>query len=158
MSTTTRRPRTDAAPHGTEWLQYGACAEEDPELFHPVGDNVAARKQAAQAKEVCAGCKVRELCLAWALETRQDVGVLGGMTEEERYAIHRRRGDGYWSRRRNVADYMYTHRLDEFRRLLGQGLDGPGIAAAMDTNVQTVNRLLERLRADEAAMKVVKAA
>jgi hypothetical protein len=33
---------------------------------------------------ICAGCPVRQQCLAFALDTRQNHGVWGGMSEEER--------------------------------------------------------------------------
>lgn len=154
MTTATRLARTAAAPTADD---NAVCARVDPELFFPVGDNTKAREQAEDAKRVCGRCPVVDACLEWALKTRQDIGVLGGKTAEERYAIHRRKGEGYWARRRDVAEYMYANRLDEFRKLLGQDLDGQEIATAMGTNVQTVNRLTERLKADEAAMGQVTA-
>jgi WhiB family redox-sensing transcriptional regulator len=147
MSLTTRRPTTDAA----DWRALASCAEVDGELFFPVGDNDAARAQAAQAKKVCAGCPVQETCLSWALEHRQDTGVWGGLTEEERGRIHQRRGEGYWARRRNVADHIYETRVEEFQALVDQGLDPQQIATEMGTNVQTVNRVLDRLAADRTA-------
>jgi WhiB family redox-sensing transcriptional regulator len=154
MTTTTRLATTNA----TDWRAYAACAQVDGELFFPIGDNQAAREQAAEAKKVCARCPAEEQCLQWALDNRQDTGVWGGLTEEERYRIHRRRGDGYWSRRRDVAEHLYTTRLDEFRGLLAQELTPVEIAQAMGTNVQTVNRLLDRLAADAAAQERVNAA
>ena len=36
-----------------------------------------------QAKAICARCPVRRQCLVFALNTRQNHGVWGGMTEEE---------------------------------------------------------------------------
>jgi WhiB family redox-sensing transcriptional regulator len=153
MTTATGHPTTLATNQRTS----AACAQVDPELFHPIGDNKASREQAAAAKRVCAGCSIREACLRWALDTKQDSGVWGGMTEEERYRIHQRRGAGYWSRRRDVAEHLYTTRLDEFRGLLARELTPVQIAGAMGTNVQTVNRLLERLAADEAAKEAMSA-
>ena len=35
-------------------------------------------------------CSVREQCLAWALESGQDAGVWGGLSEDERRAMKRR--------------------------------------------------------------------
>jgi WhiB family transcriptional regulator, redox-sensing transcriptional regulator len=34
---------------------------------------------------VCAGCRVRRQCLAFAQRTRQVHGIWGGLTERERY-------------------------------------------------------------------------
>ena len=71
-----------------------ACLTEDPELFFPIGNTGPALAQIERAKQVCARCEVREQCLAWALEAGQDHGVWGGMSEEERRAIKRRKSRG----------------------------------------------------------------
>jgi WhiB family redox-sensing transcriptional regulator len=75
---------------GGDWRHRAACLQEDPELFFPIGVSGPALIQAGQAKAVCAGCPVRETCLDWALETGQDSGVWGGMSEDERRALKRR--------------------------------------------------------------------
>lgn len=67
-----------------DWRQHAACVGKDPELFFPVGVTGPALEQAERAKAVCRGCAVADECLQWALETNQDAGVWGGMTEEER--------------------------------------------------------------------------
>jgi len=54
-----------------------------------VGDN-AALLQIDEAKQVCARCKVSQACLQWALESGQDSGVWGGLSEDERRALKRR--------------------------------------------------------------------
>ena len=48
--------------------------------------------QVEQAKAVCRRCSVTDECLQWALESGQDAGVWGGMSEEERRAVKRRGG------------------------------------------------------------------
>jgi WhiB family transcriptional regulator, redox-sensing transcriptional regulator len=68
-----------------------ACLDEDPELFFPIGNTGDALLQIAEAKAVCRGCPVLEKCLSWALETGQDAGVWGGLSEDERRAERRRR-------------------------------------------------------------------
>jgi WhiB family redox-sensing transcriptional regulator len=65
----------------------GACRDQDPELFFPIGSSGPAVLQAAQAKAVCAGCPVRIDCLNYAIESGQAAGVWGGASEEERRAI-----------------------------------------------------------------------
>ena len=40
---------------------------------------------------MCNRCPVTAECLAWALESGQDAGVWGGMSEDERRALKRRR-------------------------------------------------------------------
>lgn len=73
-----------------DWRQESACRREDPDLFFPVGSSGPALLQIAEAKAVCHRCPVREPCLKWALEGGQDLGVCGGMSEEERRTVKRR--------------------------------------------------------------------
>lgn len=74
----------------TDWLERAACRDEDPELFFPVGASGPALLRIEEAKAVCRRCPVMEQCRRTALETGQDSGVWGGMTEEERRAARRR--------------------------------------------------------------------
>jgi len=67
-----------------DWRQLAACRHADPELFFPVSTSGPSLDQVTQAKAICAGCPVRRHCLGFALDTRQDHGVWGGMSEEER--------------------------------------------------------------------------
>lgn len=73
-----------------DWRHKALCKEEDPELFFPIGDTGPARMQVEQAKNVCKRCPVTEECLRWALESGQDSGVWGGMSESERRELKRR--------------------------------------------------------------------
>jgi WhiB family redox-sensing transcriptional regulator len=50
-----------------------------------------ARIQAA--KQVCAVCPVKAECGEWAIQTDQDFGIWGGMTERERKKIRKERRD-----------------------------------------------------------------
>ena len=63
---------------------------EDPELFFPIGNTGPAIAQIEEAKKVCMRCEVREECLKWAIESGQDAGVWGGLSEDERRAMKRR--------------------------------------------------------------------
>jgi WhiB family transcriptional regulator, redox-sensing transcriptional regulator len=69
---------------GRDWRQLAACRHSDPELFFPVSASGSSLDQVTQAKAICAGCPVRRQCLGFALDTRQDHGVWGGMSEQER--------------------------------------------------------------------------
>ncbi|MEU1125867.1 WhiB family transcriptional regulator [Streptomyces sp. NPDC005899] len=73
------------------WRTHAACREVDPDLFFPIGSTGPALVQAEEAKAVCRQCPVREQCLDWALENAQDSGVWGGLDENERRALKRRR-------------------------------------------------------------------
>lgn len=60
------------------WMAEGLCAQTDPELWFPErgGSN-------REAKDICAKCPVRDLCLAYALE-HSEVGVWGGTSDAQR--------------------------------------------------------------------------
>lgn len=69
-----------------DWRQDAACRDLDTAMFFPDTD-----KEAGAAQAVCATCPVRVACLEFALVTRQDDGVWGGLTENERRRVRRRR-------------------------------------------------------------------
>ena len=69
------------------WLNRSACLDEDPELFFPIGVTGRALVQIEQARAVCRRCEVAGACLKWAIESRQDAGVWGGMSDDERHAL-----------------------------------------------------------------------
>ncbi len=73
-----------------DWRHRAACRDEDPELFFPIGNTGPALLQIEEARAVCRRCTVREECLQWALESGQDHGVWGGLSEDERRALKRR--------------------------------------------------------------------
>ncbi|MFE7547026.1 WhiB family transcriptional regulator [Streptomyces gardneri] len=86
MTTEIRRPISLAA-RDPRWSQEAECQYTDPELFFPVGHSKAAVEQAERAKAVCMQCPVRDACLEWAVATGEQFGVLGGLTQEERWAL-----------------------------------------------------------------------
>ena len=73
-----------------DWRSKAACLDKDPELFFPVGNTGPALLQIEEAKAVCQKCDVMTACLKFALESGQDSGVWGGLSEEERRALKRR--------------------------------------------------------------------
>lgn len=79
------------------WRRAAACADVLPGVFYPdPGDHVTA----AAAKRVCAGCPVREACLADVLAWERPstrYGVVGGLTAQERHRLmtaHRQQPGG----------------------------------------------------------------
>jgi len=78
------------SPNLMSWRNRSACLEEDPELFFPIGNTGPALLQIEEAKAVCRRCEVIETCLKWAIESGQDAGVWGGLSEDERRALKRR--------------------------------------------------------------------
>ncbi|WP_416978095.1 WhiB family transcriptional regulator [Streptomyces sp. T028] len=73
-----------------DWRFKAACREEDPELFFPIGNSGPALLQLEEAKALCHHCPVMEQCRQWALDSDQDAGVWGGLSEDERRAMKRR--------------------------------------------------------------------
>lgn len=80
---------------GTDWRCAAACRCCDPELFFPVAPGgIAAERQVADAKAVCARYPVCPECLDFALSTGQAHGVWGGVSELELLALRRRSTSG----------------------------------------------------------------
>jgi WhiB family transcriptional regulator, redox-sensing transcriptional regulator len=84
---------TDRIHHATQdatigWRAHAACSGYPDALFFPIGD--VAESEVQMALEICAGCRVIEECLDYALESNQRSGIWGGTTEKERRALRRR--------------------------------------------------------------------
>ena len=73
-----------------DWRLAAACRDKDPELFFPLGNAGMALQQLEEEKAVCRSCNVATECLKCALETNQDYGVWGGLSEDERRTLKRR--------------------------------------------------------------------
>ena len=73
------------------WRNYATCLGEDPELFFPIGNAGPAFVQIEEAKAICRRCQVVDTCLSWALDSGADTGVWGGLSDDERRSIKRRR-------------------------------------------------------------------
>lgn len=80
------------------WREDAACRTEDTAVFFPDSEDAA-----GPALAICATCPVREECLEFALATRQDDGVWGGLTETQRRRLRRRRQEAARTARRTAA-------------------------------------------------------
>ena len=86
---TARPPRhrtpVTPAPAPVGWRYRAACRGADLEVFFP------GRGQSAEhARQICASCPVRELCLDYALRHGIVHGIWGGLTERDRRALRSR--------------------------------------------------------------------
>lgn len=74
-----------------EWQYQGACAGLGSEYFFLEEAERGERKRFREqrAKAICGTCPVMAQCLAHALSAREDYGVWGGMTQDERAALRR---------------------------------------------------------------------
>jgi WhiB family redox-sensing transcriptional regulator len=151
MTATSRRATTPDTHDN--WQQHGACTSKNAELFFPVAHTYGWRKQTEAAKNVCAGCPVREVCLQWAVETGQQAGVWGGLSERERQALS--------PERRSPTQVC----LDEqmwIERQLAQGRSRKSIARQLGVDSTTLGRMVDRFTEERATalameMKGVKA-
>jgi WhiB family transcriptional regulator, redox-sensing transcriptional regulator len=74
------------------WMSQAECGRRhpdgtlvhDPDLWHP-----EMGKPVEPAKAICAGCTVRDECERYAMETRQQFGVWGGLSVMDRRRIRK---------------------------------------------------------------------
>jgi WhiB family redox-sensing transcriptional regulator len=124
------RHRSFAAParFAARWRELAACRGTDLEVFFPE------RGQSAEpARQVCAGCPVRQPCLDYAITNRIAYGIWGGLTERERRALRSR-----WVR---------ISREDRDRAIVAAETDGHTAAAISRTfglSRTSVARVLSR--------------
>jgi WhiB family redox-sensing transcriptional regulator len=69
---------------GMSWEMEARCRAYDPEIFF----EPRARSE-RRAKAICSKCEVRTQCLAFALQSRSEFGVWGGLNVRERAALAR---------------------------------------------------------------------
>lgn len=90
-------------------MQLAACRGMDPNVFFPpIGR--PSTLFISEARTVCARCICAKACLDYALANREEFGIWGGLTPEERQEITESRqaspqgmGEGSPARRRSGA-------------------------------------------------------
>ncbi|CAK7288577.1 WhiB family transcriptional regulator [Streptomyces misionensis] len=98
------------------WEGQAACRGLDPALFYPAKGHA---EQAKRGKAVCAGCPVREACLATVMADEQGLGpsaregIRGGLTGRERYLLAR---GGLKPRYRSVRKSQVRRGASPFER------------------------------------------
>jgi WhiB family redox-sensing transcriptional regulator len=88
MTRTSRLP--GAYDRHWDWQLRGSCRDRQAAalFFHPSGERGEAHDaRETAAKAVCAGCPVRPECRRYALDAREQYGVWGGLTEDERHRL-----------------------------------------------------------------------
>ena len=81
-------------PRAYDWRDDALCRRPQAEQFFPNGKTGEFLTQAADAKEFCRRCPVALACAHWALNTRIQEGVWGGLDETQRRRLLRRIGQG----------------------------------------------------------------
>lgn len=69
-----------------EWKDRAACAGANVDKFFPTKGQSG---HIAAVKKICAGCPVREDCLAYDEKTGPQPGIWGGLTEGERRKLRK---------------------------------------------------------------------
>ncbi len=80
----------------SQWQQNAACRGPNQIIFFPpprLERRSEKRQREQRAKEICQACSVQQSCLKYALEIREQHGIWGGSTENERREL--------WSARNN---------------------------------------------------------
>ena len=67
-------------------LTEALCGQTDPELFFPEKGGTT-----EPAKAICRQCTVQAECLNWAMTNREEFGIWGGLSPNEREALRKRR-------------------------------------------------------------------
>lgn len=99
------------------WASEKACADVGIDIFFP-GDGEAVQNYAI-GRLICERCPVQMECLSHALDTREEYGMWGGFTPQERDRMLSRRGtipafDGE-RRHGTPSGYKVGCRCDECR-------------------------------------------
>jgi WhiB family redox-sensing transcriptional regulator len=76
----------DSEAEAEDWMKKGKCRNSDPAVFFP-SDGAGVEF----ARRICVDCKVKQLCLEYALVNNIEHGVWGGTSERERRRIKKAR-------------------------------------------------------------------
>lgn len=87
----------------TDWMTSAKCLKSDTMSFDDTKPSLV-----LPAKEFCSDCPVKLSCRKWAVKTRQEWGVWGGLTTQER----RRNDKGAPVRTCRFCDMEYVGRMD----------------------------------------------
>lgn len=61
-----------------------ACAGLPTEIFFYEGSAAGHERASAIAKKICSGCPIAEPCLTYAVHNKEEFGIWGGKTPNER--------------------------------------------------------------------------
>jgi WhiB family transcriptional regulator, redox-sensing transcriptional regulator len=75
-------------PTNPNWQKFAACKDKDLKVFYPTS---AQRVAALPAIRICNSCAVQNICLEYAMDTKEAYGVWGGLTAHERRLLRRAR-------------------------------------------------------------------
>jgi DNA-binding CsgD family transcriptional regulator len=133
----------------SNWQGNANCATANADLadlfFAPDSGSMTAA-QVDAAKKVCAGCPVRTACLDWAIETRQYVGVWGGLSEKERHGLY------------EAPEASMTRCLNAQERIEERTAAGDSqrdIARELGVDPGVLSRAIQKMRAERETLAAV---
>jgi WhiB family transcriptional regulator, redox-sensing transcriptional regulator len=132
------------------WRNRATCLGEDPELFFPIGNTGPALVQIEEARAICRRCEVVDTCLRWAMESGADTGVWGGLSDDERRSLKRRRARarvlslvvGGQGRQRDFPDMDQTTRPSSTRPSAPTGISlghEPGLSLCSSADCDMIS-------------------
>jgi WhiB family redox-sensing transcriptional regulator len=80
------KPAPERLFERADWMVWAECKHLDSAIFFP-----ERHEDGRLAKQICADCPVRVLCLNYALDNREQFGIWGGKSVQERRRILRER-------------------------------------------------------------------
>jgi Transcription factor WhiB. len=101
-----------------EWLATAPC-KDDPDAMFPSTNP----REIERAKGFCGRCPAVKLCLRWALDTGEEHGVWGGLTDQERRKLRRRAAQPI-----NIDDYAGTRKTRQTATTLQDAWDANTLA------------------------------
>jgi WhiB family redox-sensing transcriptional regulator len=90
---TVEEPLVDPGPVTLEDIEGmdTECRHIDPDVFYPADLKGKEKRNAInKAKAICLGCVALAKCRTYALESKEEFGVWGGLSEEDRRSIWRK--------------------------------------------------------------------
>lgn len=121
-----------------DWQDGALCKDMDAEVFFGRYEKMSYDEE-QRAKAICQECPVRQACLDYAVQTRQIVGIWGGTTPTRRMRLR-----SEWLRER--GNERLTERNNEARRLADMGCTPDQIAAQLNVNLRTAQRITSPVR------------
>lgn len=77
--------RNNTAYTDQDWREFGLCnTDPNPDRFFPLKNQ---RKMIRDAQATCAQCPVKFQCLESSLKNREEFGIWGGVTEDDRFRL-----------------------------------------------------------------------
>lgn len=93
MASTTQDAWSETSPskkvESEPWMVEAKCLHHpDKSVFYPA--EAGSKKEAHEAKQVCAICPVKQNCLDYAHKHKERFGIWGGLTTKERVKLRRK--------------------------------------------------------------------